>query len=383
MGAMRRMVAQLEAQKRALLALATEAEPLGEPLTEDDDPVTSDAGGSSSPSPTTTRTPLSPVDADAKLQRGEFVRLAADVEALRKENAALVASIRQRDMFASALQNLMLEFDHPPELAELLEEAAAMAHADVNEEAAQGDGSNSSKEVAFTPLTADEAADCARSTIAAMDRARSAHARDATFAKGAQFFGWSEFTFRKNATISFAVKKTLPNTSPANLLATTWRFVTDARSTKRLIRPQLSATYTPLQILSKDMIVIDRRTDDPCRVGVDGKPLAMRTVYLLFWTRVPSEYGDAYVLAMKTIDLPLVKRLLRDDELWCDIFYWIRFAPDGSVDASGGRPTATVAEFGGVNTYLREEIASSWLAELVFLAIRWETLAVAPCLLTN
>lgn len=367
---MRAVVAQLEAQKRKLLAMLPP--PAG-------DGYEGEAEATREP-----EAPISPVGDDdgAAPRRQEFVRLAAEIEALRKANAALAASLRERDMFNSAMQNLMLEFDHPVDLSEIFD---ADADVDCHKQAHAAP----TRDVGFTPLTMEEAQETVRTTLQQMASARTAHLSDPNFERGAKFFGWSEFTYRKHATISFALQKSLPNTVPRALLATTWSFVTDSKNTSKLIRPQLSATYTPLQMLGPDMIVIDRRTEDPCRVGVDGKPLAMRTIYLLFWTKVPASDDDdgsqdAYVLAMKTIDLPLVKRLLRDDELWCDIFYWIRFAPDGKVvDTSDGGTSATKAEFGGVNTYVREEIASSWLAELVFLAIRWETLAVAPCLLKN
>jgi hypothetical protein len=39
-----------------------------------------------------------------------------------------------------------------------------------------------------------------------------------------------------------------------------------------------------------------------------------------------------------------------------------------------------LAEFGGVFTFMREELVSLWLAELVFLVIRWETLVFSPWL---
>jgi hypothetical protein len=381
MDKMRAAVAQLEAQKRKLLSMLPPAEDARQP--QEDENEDEDVR---EPEP-----PASPVGDDAQApRRQEFVRLAAEIEALRTANAALASSLRERDMFTSAMQNLMLEFDRPVDLSELFDDEDSV---DCHRPAKPKRGPPAG-DVGFTPLTMDEAQATVRATLQQMASARAAHLSDANNERGAKFFGWSEYTYRKHTTISFALKKLLPNTVPRALLAATWGFITDSSSTAKLIRPQLSAKYTPLQMLGPDMLVIDRRTEDQCRVGVGGKMLAMRTVYLLFWTKVPASVDangdadgdseDAYVLAMKTIDLPLVKRMLRPDEVWCDIFYWIRFAADGKVvDTSEGGTSATLAEFGGVNTYVREEIASSWLAELVFLAIRWETLAVAPCLLKN
>lgn len=335
---MQRLVKQLETQKQQLLEQLAAAAPaqgsIGSPAGSSGFDTDGD-GAAESPRP-------------AGRQTDEFVRLAAEIEAVRRENAALTQRLRSRDLFNSVMQNLLLEFESPPQ-------------------------EPAKESVVFTPLTQDEGAAVIARTMQQMASARALYACESNFADRATVFGWREFTFRRHTTITFTVKKSLPNTVPSALLDATWRLVTDSRNIQRLIRPQLSTTVTPLQVLSPSAIVIDRRTEDAVRTGVGNKMLAMRTVYLLF--RTQAEDGS-HVLAMKTIDLPLVKRLLRDDELWCDIFYWIRFAPDES-----GVEGVTLAEFGGVNTYVREEIASSWLAELVFLAVRWESLAVAPLLL--
>jgi hypothetical protein len=73
-------------------------------------------------------------------------------------------------------------------------------------------------------------------------------------------------------TTSFALNKLLPNTAPY------MQPITDSSSTAKLMRPQQSVKYTPLQVLGSDMLVADQTTEDQCRVDVGGESLALRTV---------------------------------------------------------------------------------------------------------
>ncbi|KAL7687874.1 hypothetical protein Plhal304r1_c021g0075751 [Plasmopara halstedii] len=179
---------------------------------------------------------------------------------------------------------------------------------------------NDDSKVYFTPLTREEGIACVRQTLQLVHNAQALYANDVHYNNRLKFFGWGSIRYDKVRPLHFH--------------------------------------------------------EDSSRSGVSGQKLALRTIYVLF--RVLDSDGTR-TLAMKTINLPLVKKMLREDEMWCEIFYWIRMSPDGTNDSPSD--VATVAEFGGSNTYTRDEIAESWLRELVFLAIRWETLAVAPTLL--
>ncbi|POM63569.1 Hypothetical protein PHPALM_21012 [Phytophthora palmivora] len=335
-----------------------------------------------SPSPPSS-TSLYPSSA-TPVKRENFVRLANEIEEFRRQNAVMTKQLRERDVTTGYMQNLLLEFSHDE------------TDSDNNSESDSGKkiqgeplGSgprpfNGDSSVRFTPLTREEGLACVRQTLQLINNARVLYASDALYHNRSKFLGWGQYTLRQGSTITFSVKKTVKNVTPAQLMATTWHLLTDGKRTQKLIPSTVNTHIRPLQKLSDDLFVIDRRSEDRARTGVFGKKLALRTVYVLF--RIADADGSQ-TLAMKTINLPLVKKLLRDDEQWCEIFYWIRFYPDGSVRSGStdahGRPRdfATVTEFGGSNTYTRDEIAKAWLGELVFLAIRWESLAVAPTLL--
>ncbi|RLN54386.1 hypothetical protein BBJ29_007317 [Phytophthora kernoviae] len=322
------------------------------------------------------------------VKRDNFVQLTSEIEEFRRQNAIMINHLRERDLLTSYMQNLLMEFSKDK--------------SDGDNNNSSGSGSDSSKgknkykqplgsgprpfnrdsSVRFTPLTREEGMACVQQTLQLINSARILYASDAHFQNRSKFLGWSQYTLRQGSTISFAVKKKLNNVTPQQLMATTWRILTDSKNVKKLISATVDTHIRPLQKLSDDLLVIDRRSEDSAHPGVGGKTLALRTVYVLF--RVADADGGQ-TLAMKTINLPLVKKMMREDEMWCDIFYWLHFSRSGEVTSAGGneqaRDTAAVVEFGGSNTYTRDEIASVWLRELMFLAIRWETLAVAPTLL--
>ncbi|KAL4102755.1 hypothetical protein PRIC1_006498 [Phytophthora ramorum] len=370
---MRQQVKELEARKQRLVERSDSSS--NDVLATPDSPQSHEFR-----SPTATTLYPSPA---TPIKRENFLRLASEIEEFRRQNTVMTQQLRARDVTTGYMQNLLLEFSQDE------------TDSDNNSGSDSGGGKKSTKgrqplgsgprpfngdsSVRFTPLTREEGLSCVRQTLQLINNARFLYASDSTYLNRSTFLGWEQYTLRQGSSITFSVKKALPNVTPAQLMATTWRILTDSRNVKKLIPATVNTHIRPLQKLSDDLIVIDRRSEDSARSGVMGKKLALRTVYVLF--RVADADGSQ-TLAMKTINLPLVKKLLRDDELWCDIFYWIRFLPNGSVRSSGGNgECTTVTEFGGSNTYTRDEIAKAWLGELVFLAIRWETLAVAPTLL--
>jgi hypothetical protein len=376
---MRTQVKQLEQRKQQLVELAggsNAADSAASPQSQE----------CRAPTPLTESAYPSP---QTPIKRENFVRLANEIEAFRRQNAAMKQQLRQRDVATGYMQNLLLEFDETDSDNNSSSSGSDTRKAEKSGRPRQPLGSgprpfNGDSSVRFTPLTTEEGLSCVEQTLQLINNARFLYASDAHYYNRSTFLGWEQFTLRQGSTITFSVRKSLPNVTPAHLMATTWHLLTDGRNTQKLIPSTVNTHIRPLQKLSDDILVIDRRTEDNARTGVFGKKLALRTVYVLF--RVADADG-CQTLAMKTINLALVKKLLREDELWCEIFYWIRFLPDGSVKTGGcdrhGRPRdfATQIEFGGSNTYTRDEIAETWLAELMFLAIRWESLAVAPTLL--
>lgn len=367
---MRQQVTELEQRKQRLVERTGGNNAVSPQSNEARSPTPPHVSSSVYPSPST------------PIKRENFVRLASEIEEFRRQNAVMTQQLRERDVTTGYMQNLLLEFS-PDE-----------TDSDNNSESDSGSGAKKSKKnkeplgsgprpfngdssVRFTPLTREEGLACVRQTLQHITSARLLYANDAHYHNRSKFLGWSQYKLRQGSTITFSVKKALQHVTPAQLMATTWHLLTDGKRTQKLIPSTVNTHIRPLQKLSDDLFVIDRRSEDNARSGVMGNKLALRTAYVLF--RV-AEADGTQTLAMKTINLPLVKKLLRDDEQWCEIFYWVRMSPDGTVQRSSG-DFASVVEFGGSNTYTRDEIAKAWLGELVFLAIRWESRAVAPTLL--
>ncbi|KAL3665366.1 hypothetical protein V7S43_009405 [Phytophthora oleae] len=382
---MRQQVKELEERKQRLVERT-----VGNNMTK---AVSQQSNEFRSPSPPSASASMYP-SPDTPIKRENFVRLADEIEEFRRQNTIMTQKLRERDVTTGYMQNLLLEFSQD-ETDQDNSSSESDAGSDSKYNGKRSNGRkpplasgprplNGDSSVRFTPLTTEEGVACVRQTLQLINNARFLYASDAHYHNRSKFLGWEQFTLRQGSTITFSVKKSLKNVTPAQLMATTWHVLTDGKRTQKLIPSTVNTHIRPLQKLSDDLLVIDRRSEDNARTGVFGNKLALRTVYVLF--RMADADGTQ-TLAMKTINLPLVKKLLRDDEQWCEIFYWIRMYPDGTVRSGStgtdGRPRdfATVVEFGGSNTYTRDEIAQAWLGELVFLAIRWESLAVAPTLL--
>ncbi|TYZ66943.1 hypothetical protein PybrP1_010640 [[Pythium] brassicae (nom. inval.)] len=378
---MRKLVEELEAAKRRLLAEATTSPrspstpaptpaPPREPLAPSAHAhaLASDIENAAAHSPRRGATPRRSAGASlspSKVERADFVQLTEQLECLRVENAALAQLVRERDLFNSAMQHLLLDFqrraDEPAETA-----AAAL--------------------VGFAPLSR---ADVRAAVAAALQLCRAArdemrHPR----ASAGQCFGWTDARARAGATVTFTVHKRLVNARAAALRDSMWDLATDSARLAGLLPPGLTCDLRVLQRVSRDTLVLDRRTYP---TGA-ANGLVLRTVLLAFRMR---DADGSEVLVMRTLDAPLVQALLRPHELWCDVFYWMRFAQEGAGSATGSAESGweeedeeksstshTLSEFGGVLSYVREDLASAWMAELLFLAVRWETLAVRPVLLT-
>ncbi|RLN87433.1 hypothetical protein BBJ28_00016408 [Nothophytophthora sp. Chile5] len=289
--------------------------------------------------------------ASTPVTRDDYARLAGEIGSFRRQNAVMKQQLATRGLFSNSLRYGLLDFSPraPPV----------------------------DRALPFAPLTQEEALACVRQTLQCIHKARLLYASDKRFLDRPTFLGWRQYTERQGSIATFAVKKALAKASPQQLMDRTWRLQTDSKQLNRLGPARLRTHISQLQEVSQDLRIIDRRTDDPSHAGGGDETLALRTVYLLL--RVA--HGDgSQTLGIKTLDLPTAKQRLRDDEVWWDIFYWICVSPEGS---RGGGDVLTVTEFGGTNACASEEVASSRLEELVFLAIRWETLAVAPCLLKH
>uniref|UniRef100_K3WNS5 START domain-containing protein n=1 Tax=Globisporangium ultimum (strain ATCC 200006 / CBS 805.95 / DAOM BR144) TaxID=431595 RepID=K3WNS5_GLOUD len=355
---MKMVVEELEAKKRELLVRRSGAEPVSygtrnhvslNRRTNAQDEVLKD-----DPTTASLVTPLS-------IQQDEFVSLTELIEQLRAENAALVRQLHERDLFNSAMQHLLLDFD---------KKDSTPHHSDDSD-----DGElhlQLHTLIGFTPLTQEEVRVFADQLLRQCRSARYEHLLRDKYSSGGKVFGWSDTRSQVGASITFLVTKRIANALPADMERVMWSCLTDSTRITRLLPPGLKCDIRVLQQVSENILIIDRRT-------YVGEPAAtLRTVYMLL--RVHDfEGGD--IVIMKTIDSPLVKKLLLHDEVWCDIFYWMRFELIRSSNLNGKEFVETMTEFGGALSYVHEAHARAWLAELVFLAVRWETLAVSPVLL--
>lgn len=366
---MKKVVEELEAAKRQLLARTTAA-----------------ASSSSSNSDTTNVTapavlaPLQPSGAShstsasaaaaTTIQRDDFVRLTEQIEQLRLANAALASDLHERDLFNSSMQHLLLDFRR---------EIGDNDDGDNDEEVRQR------VLIGFTPLRPDEVAHFIAQALQQCRNARLSHAAEGHYRSTAEVFGWSDFRARQGSTITFSVKKRITNVRPADLVASMWDCVTDSIKIGCLLPPTLTCDLRVLQRVSESVLIIDRRTYTKSQSSLPALP-TLRTVMVVFRVHDPSDNTD--VLIMKTLDTPLVKNLLLRDELWCDVLYYVRCEPSPPAgpakwEANGDSTADTTVEIGGILKYVREEFATSWLAELLFLAVRWESVAVRPVLLKS
>lgn len=272
---------------------------------------------------------------DMDQTRDQFLKIAQQIELLRTQKAAMTDQVRELDLFASSLQNMLQGFQQ--------EQGAAQP-------------TESLKSTGFTPLHLDEVESCAQLARQAVTNARTEYAAQASDVPSrGKVFGWSDHRSRQGKTITFVVSKRLARTDLQEMMHKTWGICTDESRMKRVLSPSIPCKFRVLQKISHDMRIVDRST-----YAMPG--LTLRTVYLL----MREEQADgSHLLVMKTIDMPLVRQLLQPGETWCDIFYWIRLAPESD---------GTASEFGGVLTYTHELLAARWIVELVFLAIRWENL---------
>lgn len=330
---MRTLVEELEAAKRQLLAETTAATPPPPPQSRVRFDKENTGAATNSPPRHTKSLPVSL--SPSKPARADFVALTEQLERLRLEHAALVQELRERDLFPSALQHLLV-------------------------------GIRSSHALTLTH-------DAVQSAVAAaLEQCRAARvayeAKRQLLVSDGRCFGWTDFRVRTGRTIAFAVQKQFKNTRAAALRDSVWDFATDSTRIARLLPPGLTCDLRLVQRVSSNVLVVDR-----CTYATPGT-FALRTLLLVF--RVRDDVDGSEVLVMKTLDAPLVQALLAPHELWCDVFYWMRFQ-DAEDEEDG-----TLSEFGGELSYVREDIASAWVAELLFLAVRWETLAVRPVLLT-
>ncbi|KAE8975229.1 hypothetical protein PR001_g25769 [Phytophthora rubi] len=327
---MRKTVAALELQKQQLMEHVVASSPRR-------------SNSSSIPTEQSAAPSFWSNQSSTSVTRADYVQLAAGIEEFRRQNAAMGQELARRDLFNNSLRYRLASFS--PLTCRGGTQPTQFTHA--------------------------EGVACVRQTLEIIHDARQRYASEERFHNRPTFLGWSQYAERQGGVVTFGVKKLLRNVTPQQLMDRTWQLQTNEDNLQRLGPSHLRTHITLLQKISDDILIIDRHTEDQSRTD---RRVVLRTVYVLF--RI-SDADDSHTLGIKTLELPKADRMLWDDEVWWDIFYWIHVSPANCA----AQDVATVTEFGGANSCTCEDLASSRLKELIFLVVRWETLAVAPFLL--
>lgn len=191
---------------------------------------------------------------------------------------------------------------------------------------------------------------------------------------GASVFGWTDQRKVHGEELKFALEKRFASISAFELLQRSWRIFSSPELFPKIYTPSLHVRFHELQRVNEDTVLFYRTID------AEGSSVRVKVVFVL--TRLKIDEG--YMLIFRSIDPALVH--FAEDEIyavveetqalaasggrprqerWVDKYIWVIFREG---DADGG----CVFHFGGsTNTNL-------WVAEVLFIALRWEALAVGP-----
>ncbi|KAK1930079.1 hypothetical protein P3T76_014313 [Phytophthora citrophthora] len=188
---------------------------------------------------------------------------------------------------------------------------------------------------------------------------------------GACVLGWTDQREVHDRTLKFALQKqfSLP---PRDLLQRSWSIFSTPDEFSKIYGSALNVRFHVLQHIDADTILFYRYITTPT-----DSTRVVKTVFLL--ARRPIEEG--YLLLFKSIDKDLVHFEEADgnpdissdpsealelvsSELWVDKYIWVLFynVPND--------PKSCLFHFGGNAT------TSLWLREVLFIAVRWESMAV-------
>ncbi|KAJ8544391.1 hypothetical protein ON010_g11877 [Phytophthora cinnamomi] len=269
MDRMRKMVAALELQKQQLMENVTASS-----LWSHTSSISAEQCASPSfwPNLVVSASPTSLYPSSStSVTRDDYVQLAAEIEEFRRQNSAMAQELARRDLFNNSLRYRLASF--PP--------------------------LDSRSGIQPTQLTQEEGMDCVWQTLERIHDARLRYASEACFQNRPTFLGWSQYSERQGDVVTFGVKKALRNVTPQQLMDRTWQLQTNDDNLRRLGPSHLHTHITLLQKVSDDILVIDRHTEDQSRTDGRGRPLKLRTVYVLF--RVADNDGTQ-TLGIKTLD---------------------------------------------------------------------------------
>ncbi|GMF09762.1 unnamed protein product [Phytophthora lilii] len=190
---------------------------------------------------------------------------------------------------------------------------------------------------------------------------------------GARVLGWTDQREVRGRTLKFALQKEF-HLAPRDLLQRSWQIFSSPEEFPKIYGSALDVQFHVLQHVDADTILFYRRIAPPA-----DSTRAVKTVFLLARRQI----GEGYLLLFRSIDKDLVhfKEVdidgapqayldatealeLVSSEMWVDKYIWVLFynVPQ--------EPKKCLFHFGGATT------TSIWLREVLFVAVRWESVAV-------
>lgn len=207
---------------------------------------------------------------------------------------------------------------------------------------------------------------------------------------GASVFGWTDQRKVQGDALKFALEKTFASISAHDLLERSWRIFSSPTEFPKIYSQTLHVEFHELQRVNADTVLFYRT------IRADGSNVVVKTVFLLARVKI----DEGYMLLFRSIDRarvaftedPVHAVLAETQELaaalaaplgtrtgdlidssssaatrrdvWVDKYIWVIFKDCG--------PASCVFHFGGSTS------TAIWLKEVLFIALKWETMAVGP-----
>ncbi|KAF1317549.1 hypothetical protein FI667_g14724, partial [Globisporangium splendens] len=189
---------------------------------------------------------------------------------------------------------------------------------------------------------------------------------------GVSVFGWTDQRKVQGEELKFALEKHFVSISAYDLLQRSWDIFSSTENFPKIYTPSLNVEFHVLQYVNEDTLLLYRT------IKAEGSELNVKTVFLLARLKI----DEGYMLLFRSINKDLVhfeedeinqvieetRTLLTAQqvrkEIWVEKYIWVLFKDTG--------PESCIFHFGGSTT------TTIWLKEVLFIALRWETMAVGP-----
>lgn len=206
---------------------------------------------------------------------------------------------------------------------------------------------------------------------------------------GARVLGWTDQRKIQGNELKFGLEKEFPGISAYELLQRSWPIFSSPEVFPKIYSAQIEVKFHVLQHVNEDTVLFYRVIRSPAVVD-----RLVKTVFLLARVRI----AEGYMLLFKSIDKDRVR--FREDEIaqvleeihsmsssvtsseslvtnagpaevWVDKYIWVLFQDRGAT-VGGHKDKKCLFHFGG------STVTNIWLQEVLFIALRWESMAVGP-----